>query len=590
LTTFEGTYFTIQALRMYHAEVMPQIEIVVVDNNHASAYGKAVRDFLNWVKGDVATVYYHALTGVTGTAAPRQKVFEIGTAPVVMCIDPHIFLVPGSLKKLIEFFDNNPETRDLYQGPMVYDDLKNFSTHFKDVWGTDQMWGEWGTDMRADDPNAEPFEIPAMGLGVFACRREAWLGFNPRFRGFGGEEWYIHEKYRQAGHKTMCLPFLRWIHRFGRPGGHHYPLDLWDKARNYVIGLTELGVSLDRARAAFVDTGKIPAEHWANLVATPDTYRPMAPGCVKYPPPRTLDEIFTYVKSIPRDLDQHAEAIRGLAMQSPRITAFVKRHEWNAILAAARPTNLIVYQKEEDPLLQEIHNAVQAEQAAMPRHYTTTTGPGADSLIAEIEETDLLILDTIHSASRLTAELDRHASKVRQRILVRSTGAFGESAEGSGEPGLYYAMKPFLEKNPQWFIMAHSSQQWGWTMLSCNPPDRPSYQIHLWLLGHGPGTELKNLLASLGVNPGPSCDCNARAITMDQWGVEKCKENRNAIVGWLREGQERWGWKDKFAAAAQAVKTGLAFKLNPFDPFPGIVDEAIRMAEKAEKEKKPQEK
>jgi hypothetical protein len=82
---------------------------------------------------------------------------------------------------------------------------------------------------------------------VFSCRRDAWLGFNPRFRGFGGEEFYIHEKFRQAGRQTLCLPFLRWIHRFGRPGGVPYRLTIEDKFRNYVIGLTELGLPLDRA-------------------------------------------------------------------------------------------------------------------------------------------------------------------------------------------------------------------------------------------------------------------------------------------------------------------------------------------------------
>ena len=56
---------------------------------------------------------------------------------------------------------------------------------------------------QVDNP---PFAVPAQGMGLFSCRREAWLGFNPNFRGFGGEEFYIHEKYRQAGRRTVCLP------------------------------------------------------------------------------------------------------------------------------------------------------------------------------------------------------------------------------------------------------------------------------------------------------------------------------------------------------------------------------------------------
>ena len=81
----------------------------------------------------------------------------------------------------------------------------------------------------------EPFEIPMQGLGLFFVRKAAWLKFNKHARGFGGEEGYIHEKYRKNGHKTLCLPFLKWLHRFGRPDGVKYPLTLNNKLRNYIL-------------------------------------------------------------------------------------------------------------------------------------------------------------------------------------------------------------------------------------------------------------------------------------------------------------------------------------------------------------------
>jgi hypothetical protein len=79
------------------------------------------------------------------------------------------------------------------------------------------------------------------GMGLFACRKDAWLGFNPRFVGFASEEGYIHEKYRQQGRRTLCLPFLRWIHRFARPNGVPYTNRYEDRLRNYIIGFRELG-------------------------------------------------------------------------------------------------------------------------------------------------------------------------------------------------------------------------------------------------------------------------------------------------------------------------------------------------------------
>ena len=39
---YQGVFWTIQALRMYHAEVMDQVEIIVIDNNPDSDHGKEV--------------------------------------------------------------------------------------------------------------------------------------------------------------------------------------------------------------------------------------------------------------------------------------------------------------------------------------------------------------------------------------------------------------------------------------------------------------------------------------------------------------------------------------------------------------------
>jgi hypothetical protein len=44
---------------------------------------------------------------------------------------------------------------------------------------------------------------------------------------------------------TLCLPFLRWVHRFGRPNGVSYPLTLFNKIKNYFIGHKELNLNLE---------------------------------------------------------------------------------------------------------------------------------------------------------------------------------------------------------------------------------------------------------------------------------------------------------------------------------------------------------
>jgi hypothetical protein len=61
---------------------------------------------------------------------------------------------------------------------------------------------------------------------------------------------------------------------------------------------------------------------------------------------------------------------------------------------------------------------------------------------------------------------------------------------------------------------------------------------------NGPGTELKALLARVGIVAAPDCSCNARAAEMDRREQETpgwCEANIDTIVGWLREQAEARG-------------------------------------------------
>jgi hypothetical protein len=475
----DGVLFTAAAALLYH----PVDEVLVVDNAPDTPHGQATRTYCASTGGKVR---YVPFTAAIGTAAPRNEVFRQATGDVVVCCDSHVLFPPGSLAALRSFYTDRPDCPDLVQGPLVYDDLANTSTHFDLSKWDGEMWGQWAYDDR--EKAGEPFEIPAQGLGVFACRRDAWLGFSPKFRGFGGEEGYIHVKYRLAGRRAICLPQLRWFHRFHRPNGAGYPLNLRDKVRNYVIGFQELGLDLEPCRAYWVGSGKVPQHEWDHLVAHgefPAAAGGVAPGCsacngqpLRDQPSegvKSLEDLFDWVKSKPRDLDQHADRIRGWSAKAKRVAAFVKRREWNVLLAAARPDRLVVYQDEGDPLLDRVHAAVLAANTADPpvREYTThVAGPGADSLSATIAECDLLVLDTVHHADRLYAELTRHAPQLAGRVLLRGTGAFGEMAEGGQGPGLLPAVRRFVAEHPEWTVIEHVTDQYGVTVLSKLPEDK----------------------------------------------------------------------------------------------------------------------
>lgn len=233
---YDGAYFSLQALRLYHPEILPDTEFLVIDNHPD---GPCSADLKN-LEASIPSYRYVPHDLWQGTTV-KHVVFEQAAGEFVLCIDSHVFIVPGAIKRLLDYFSAHPNTMDLLQGPLLYDDLKSLATHFCPAW-QGGMYGFWGCDNRGIDPDAPPFDIPMQGAGLFACRRAAWPGFNPLFRGFGGEEGYIHEKFRQNGGRTLCLPFLRWVHRFQRPLGVPYHNSWEDRMRNYLIGFKELGI------------------------------------------------------------------------------------------------------------------------------------------------------------------------------------------------------------------------------------------------------------------------------------------------------------------------------------------------------------
>jgi hypothetical protein len=520
MATFEdfyGVYQTVQDLHVHHD--LREVEILVIDNHPTGSHGKEVRQYLeNWIAHSpgVGAVRYVAAPEMTGTSQPRNRIFAEARSPYVLACDCHVNFPSKVIARLIQHYDENPDTRDLFSGPMVYDSGVGMETDFQPEW-REQMWGTWHYDSRAgsprwrvyeDLPTEEPFPIPGMGLGVFSCRKDAWLGFSPNFRQFGGEELYIHEKFRQAGARAMCLPWLYWFHRFGRPDGAKYPTDIYARVRNYVLGHLELGFDLDPVHEHFVASGKVPLDDWNHLLADPVAHehpKNRTPRTVPAGPVNTLEELADEVRRTPRDLNEHVDFIQSYASRCKRVKAFVKRHEWNAILAAARPHTLIVHQLEDGPLLPRVHAAINAEintKPRPPRHVDTYTthvaGDLADSLKAPPEECDMLVLDTIMHAERVYAELKLHGPLCKRFILIRGAKTFGDKAEGVPGPGLMHGIRRFVQEHPEWSMIDFKINQYGMCVLGCQDTDKPKLPS-IWTKGMN---LLKSMIRHYGTGGG----------------------------------------------------------------------------------------
>lgn len=255
---YDGVWFTIQSIKMYHPECIDDIKFVVVDGNPESSHGKAVETLVSKLTNKHGNNGLYVKNVSWSGTASRDYVFEYATTPYVMCVDSHVMLAPGSIRKLLDYYQQNPDCDNLLQGPLVDEDGKPFANRMDPVWEYN-MYGTWVND-EAYNNKTEPYEVDMMGLGIFCCNKQKWPGFNKNFRGFGGEEGYIHKKFKNLGRKTLILPWLKWNHRFTRPNGVPYRNEYIDRVKNYIIGWSELGVETDEIKNYYSKPNETPGQ------------------------------------------------------------------------------------------------------------------------------------------------------------------------------------------------------------------------------------------------------------------------------------------------------------------------------------------
>jgi hypothetical protein len=461
-----NVWFTCEALRTYHGY---DFDLVVVnsgpeDCRHMRAVTEACRGKYVW------------RPDLTGTSAPRDHVFELAQTEWVMCIDSHIFLVPDAVRHFHGFIAQSPNCTDIVSGPLFQDngEIQGYK------WGGDETCGLWGIwvhpEWEEKKRAAMPFEIPMMGLGLFAMRKEAWPGFNPLFRGFGGEEGYIHEKVRQQGGKAICLPWLGWRHKFrdtkeaGKGDPTPYPCLIQDHTFNLLVGHRELGIdAVAKIHRHFGD--RMHPLMWAELVKESERVQPFGEWARTQTP---LDKHYRKELKRASTINQHMPTLKKLACEASEVVEFgVQTAQSTAALLAGRPERMRSFD------IQYSQAGVEVLKMAAPETLSASFTQ-TDTLSLAPQASDLLFIDTLHTCEQLYQELYFHSTHCRRRIVMHDTAIFGDVGEDKG-PGLREAIRRFLKEagNYGWHVMSDTEVSCGLTVLSSDPKD--PWQYPDWL-------------------------------------------------------------------------------------------------------------
>jgi len=178
--------------------------------------------------------------------------------------------------------------------------------------------------------------------------------------------------------------------------------------------------------------------------------------------------------NIPSDINEHLPTILKYAKECKHITEMGVRwvsSTWPLLLS--NPKKMISYDIVRHPKIEEVID--------LSKNYNIDYQfIQSDVLTIEIEETELLFIDTLHTYNQLVCELDIHSDKCSKYIILHDTTSFGEVDEmiyehASNEiknietkkQGLWNAVLDFLdtEKGKFWEIKERFTNNNGLTIL-----------------------------------------------------------------------------------------------------------------------------
>jgi hypothetical protein len=88
----------------------------------------------------------------------------------------------------------------------------------------------------------------------------------------------------------------------------------------------------------------------------------------------------------------------------------------------------------------------------------------ADTRNIQIEETDLMLVDSLHVYEQVQKELELHAGKVKKYLLFHDTTLFADRGEFGGK-GIWQAIQEFMDSHPEWQLIERRTNNNGLTIL-----------------------------------------------------------------------------------------------------------------------------
>ena len=174
-----------------------------------------------------------------------------------------------------------------------------------------------------------------------------------------------------------------------------------------------------------------------------------------------LDYEYDLVCRGPSDISEHLPTLKEYAEKCEHVTELGTRFGNSTVaFMAARPAKFISYDPQYNAKIDYLK--LIAEESGVNFHFKLESP-------TEIEETDLLFIDSNHHQEQCEMELRCFAPRTRKYLIFHDTAFFWEKGQGHERGGgLKYAIEPFMQANPQWKQVYRAENNNGLLILERN--------------------------------------------------------------------------------------------------------------------------
>lgn len=218
-----SAHSTIQSIRLHHSEILKEIEFIILDSHPTETETDVLANSIASEELVGIPVRYIAEYRTNGTAA-KHKILNYVNTPYFLYIEPSTLLIPGSLKKLIDFFESKQDHGfGILQGVEMDFSLENMFTHKKFVWNN-HKYGILEYDSRI--LNNTCISVAGARTNTFACRMETIKNINLFseylvLNSLDMDDLYCDTTLRKNKLLVGCISFLKYtasknINAYGR--------------------------------------------------------------------------------------------------------------------------------------------------------------------------------------------------------------------------------------------------------------------------------------------------------------------------------------------------------------------------------------